>query len=50
MEILNLIASACVATSSETPDSVATPLDTLDEKSAETDGLYYSDSECNSGS
>ncbi|GMN44717.1 hypothetical protein TIFTF001_013914 [Ficus carica] len=49
MKILNLIASAIIETSSETPSSGETPYGTPNERSAETDGLYYSDSECSSG-
>nr|GMN69126.1 hypothetical protein TIFTF001_038173 [Ficus carica]GMN69142.1 hypothetical protein TIFTF001_038189 [Ficus carica] len=51
MEILNLTASASatITTSPETTGSVETPPGTPNERSMETDGLYYSDSEYNSG-
>ncbi|GMN53168.1 hypothetical protein TIFTF001_022310 [Ficus carica] len=51
MEILNLtaFASAAVTTSPETTGSVETPPGTPNERSVETDGLYYSDSKYNSG-
>ena len=49
MEKLNLTASICVATSSEISSSIATPPGTPNERQAEIDGSYYSDSECRSG-
>ncbi|GMN48106.1 hypothetical protein TIFTF001_017284 [Ficus carica] len=49
MEILNLTTLATVATPSETPINVETPPGTPNERLAETDGLYYSNSECSSG-
>ncbi|GMN70633.1 hypothetical protein TIFTF001_039676 [Ficus carica] len=47
MEISDFTILASVATSSET--CVATPPSTSNETPLETDGLYYSDFECNSG-
>ena len=48
MEIINLTASASVATLFESFASVATPPSTPNERLVEIDGLYYSDSEYSS--
>ncbi|GMN69214.1 hypothetical protein TIFTF001_038265 [Ficus carica] len=49
MDCSSTAMSTLVATSSDTSSSVATPPSTLNERSAEIDGMYNSDSEYSSG-